>query len=68
MKGINIRRLLKEAGAKEVSTTSVNNFRNYLEELGAEIARLAVRFMLHAQRKRLLERDISEAFSFYKKG
>jgi histone H3/H4 len=54
-------RILKEAGAKHVSDESMAQFSQTLKEYGKEIAKKAVVYAEHAERRTVLKEDVAFA-------
>lgn len=54
-------RILKEAGAKRVSDESMAQFSQTLKEYGKEIAKKAVVYAEHAERRTVLKEDVEFA-------
>lgn len=56
-------RICKKAGAERVSESAARELSKILEEVGIEIAKLAMEFAEHAGRKTIKAKDISKAAS-----
>lgn len=54
-------RIFKEAGAKRIGKKAKTALREFLEEEGEKIARLALRNALHSGRKEIKGEDVCEA-------
>ena len=56
-----IQRIIKKAGAERVSVSASGELARVLEELGIEIGKEALDFVVHAGRKTVKRRDIQIA-------
>lgn len=56
-----IERIIRNAGAERVSKDAVEELRDAVEEVGAEVARDAVEMAEHAERKTVKASDVSMA-------
>jgi histone H3/H4 len=61
-------RLIRKAGAERVSDTGAEKLAKILEEVGEELARMAVDLTEHADRKTITDADVELAYKQWRRG